>query len=241
MTTPATKGAVLVVDDETDLLELVGYNLQREGYTLVAARTGEAGLAAALSRPPSVILLDRQLPDLDGLEICRRLRRDERTCHLPVILLTARATEADRVAGLEAGADDYVTKPFSPRELLARIKAVMRRAATRPPPQEVVQVGDLVIDVARHQVTFRGKAVPVTVAEFKILRFMAARHGRVLSRAEVIEGALGGSADGLSRTIDVHLAAIRKKLGAATGLIETVRGIGYKLVEAGRPVAARER
>ena len=239
--TAVTKGAVLVIDDETDLLELVGYNLQREGYTLFAARTGQAGLAEAQLRSPSVILLDRSLPDLDGLEVCRRLRRDERTSHFPIILLTARATEADRVAGLEAGADDYVTKPFSPRELLARIRAVMRRAATRPPPLEVVQVGDLVIDVGRYQITFRGKPLAVTVAEFKILRFMATRPGRVLTRAEVIEGALGGSADGLSRTVDVHLAAIRKKLGPGTDLIETVRGVGYKLVDAGRPVGARQR
>lgn len=223
-----SKGKVLVIDDEKDLVELLRYNLEREGYEVLAATSGESGLALALAHSPRVVVLDRMMPGLDGLEVCRLLREQKRTSYLPIILLTAKATEADRVAGLEAGGDDYVAKPFSPRELVARIKAVLRRTTTRP-AAEVFRVGALVVDVPRHQVTYRGRPVELTAAEFRILRFLASRPGRVLERTEIIDEALDGSVDGLSRTIDVHLACVRKKLGPGGSLIETVRGVGYRL------------
>lgn len=225
------RGTILVVDDEKDVIELVRYNLEREGYRVVGAPSGETALAAARNELPDVVLLDRALPGLDGLEICRRLRRSEPTAHVPIILVTARVTEEDRVAGLEAGADDYMTKPFSPRELVARVRAHLRRAVLRPSSLEVHQVGDLVLDVARHRVTWAGHPVSLTAGEFRILRFLAMRPGRVFSRAEIIEGALEGSVDSISRTIDVHLASIRKKLGRGGAMIETVRGVGYRLAE----------
>jgi DNA-binding response OmpR family regulator len=219
------------VDDHRDLVELVRLHLEKEDYEVQDASTGDAALAAALNAPPDAILLDRSMPGLDGLEVCRRLRRDERTASVPVILLTARASEAERVAGFEAGADDYMTKPFSPRELVARVRAALRRAATRPAPLEVLQVGELSVDVGRHRVSYRGEEVPLTAGEFRLLRFLAARPGRVLSRTELIDGALGGNVDNLSRTVDVHLAAIRRKLRSGGKMIETVRGVGYRLAE----------
>ncbi len=235
------KGRVLVVDDEKDLLALVRYHLEREGFEVLEASNGDAGLKAALEEPPAVVVLDRSLPSLDGLEVCRRLRQDSRTARIPIVLLTARAAEFERVAGLEAGADDYLSKPFSPRELVARIKAVLRRVSLRPAPLESLQVGELAIDVGRHLVTWQGRPVRLTAGEFRILRFLAVRQGRVVARAEIIDGALDGHVDGLSRTVDVHLAAIRRKLGRGGPYIQTVRGVGYRLAEPAEAVASRGR
>ena len=235
------RGRVLVVDDEKDLVTLVRYHLEREGFEVREAASGDAGLQAALADPPAVVVLDRSLPTLDGLEVCRRLRQDLRTARVPIVLLTARAAEFERVAGLEVGADDYMSKPFSPRELVARIKAVLRRVSLRPAPLDSLQVGDLAIDVGRHLVTWQGKPVRLTAGEFRILRFLAVRQGRVVARTEIIDGALDGHVDGLSRTVDVHLAAIRRKLGRGGPLIQTVRGVGYRLAEPAEAVAARGR
>ena len=235
-----SKGKVLVIDDEKDLVELVRYNLERDGYEVLAATTGEAGLALALAHDPRAVILDRMMPGLDGLEVCRQLRQQKRTSYLPIILLTAKATESDRVAGLEAGGDDYISKPFSPRGLVARIKAVLRRSASRP-PQDVFRVRDLVVDVPRHEVTYRGKEIALTAGEFRIMRYLAARPGRVLTRVEIIDGALDGSVDGLSRTIDVPLACIRRKLGSAGGLSETIRVVGYRLSDISSVAVARSR
>ena len=220
-----------MVDDEKDLVGLVRYHLERDGFEVQDAATGEGGLKAAFDAPPAVVVLDRSLPTLDGLEVCRRLRQDSRTARVPIVLLTARAAELERVAGLEAGADDYMSKPFSPRELVARIKAVLRRVSLRPAPLETLQVGDLLIDVGRHQVTFQERPVRLTAGEFRILRLLAVRQGRVVSRSEIIDGALDGHVDGLSRTVDVHLAAIRRKLGRGGVMIQTVRGVGYRRSE----------
>jgi DNA-binding response OmpR family regulator len=235
-----SKGKILVIDDEKDLVALVRYNLEREGYEVLAATSGESGLALALAHSPQVVVLDRMMPGLDGLEVCRLLRQQKRSSYLPIILLTAKATEEDRVAGLEAGGDDYIVKPFSPRELIARIKAVLRRTSTKT-VSEVFQIGPLVVDVLRHQVTYRGHPVDLTAAEFRIVKFLASRPGRVLERAEIVEGALDGSVDGLSRTIDVHLASIRKKLGAGGAQIETVRGVGYRLSDSNGLAEVRTR
>jgi DNA-binding response OmpR family regulator len=235
------RGRVLVIDDEKDLVALVRYHLEREGFQVESASSGEAGLQRALEDPPAVVVLDRSLPSLDGLEVCRRLRQEPKTAGVPIVLLTARAAEFERVAGLEAGADDYMSKPFSPRELVARIKAVLRRVTLRPAPLESVRVGPLEIDAGRHRVLFQGRAVPLTAGEFRILRYLAVRSGRVVSRMEIIDGALDGHVDGLSRTVDVHLASVRRKLGRGGAFIQTVRGVGYRLAEPAEALAARAR
>ena len=223
-----SKGTVLVIDDERDLIELVRYNLDKEGFDVVAASDGTSGLEIATKHKPNLVVLDLMMPGMDGLEVCRRMRADERTRRIPVIMLTAKAAEADRVVGLEMGADDYVTKPFSPRELIARVKAVLRRTSDQQEPTELIRKGQLVIDAKRHEVTYGESAIALTATEFRILQFLAGRPGRVVSREEIIDAALGREAAIFDRTIDVHVTAIRKKLGPGGVQIETVRGFGYK-------------
>jgi two-component system alkaline phosphatase synthesis response regulator PhoP len=222
------RGTVLVIDDERDLIELVRYNLDKEGFDVVAATDGTSGLEIATKHKPNLVVLDLMMPGMDGLEVCRRMRGDERTRRIPVIMLTAKAAEADRIVGLELGADDYVTKPFSPRELVARVKAVLRRTADQQEPAEMIRHGELAIDSKRHEVTYAGQPIALTATEFRILQFLAGRPGRVVSREEIIDAALGREAAIFDRTIDVHITAIRKKLGNGGVQIETVRGFGYK-------------
>jgi phosphate regulon transcriptional regulator PhoB len=224
---------VLVIDDEKDLVELVRYNLEQAGYDVIAAADGKAGLEVARKHLPDLVVLDWMMPGMDGLEVCRQLRADARTARLPLIMLTAKASEADRVVGLELGADDYLVKPFSPRELVARVKAHLRRRVQETAPPDVLRRGDLVIDDVRHAVTCRGKAVELTPTEFRILRFLAACPGRVFSRDEILEGALERDEAVVARTVDVHITALRRKLGRAGDLLETVRGFGYRFGEAG--------
>lgn len=226
-----SKGTVLVIDDEKDMIELLRYNLEQEGFDVIGASKGEEGLRVAAEHRPDLVVLDLMMPGMDGLEVCRRLRQDPRTARLPVVMLTAKASEADRVVGLELGADDYVTKPFSPREVVARVKAILRRVSA-PAQSETLRRGDLVIDVTRREVTWKGKAVSLTATEFRLIQFLATCPGRVLSRAEIIEGALGHDVAVTDRTVDVHVTAIRRKLGRGGDVIETVRGFGYKLREA---------
>jgi len=226
-----SRGTVLVIDDERDLIELVRYNLQNEGFEVLAARDGESGVREALDRKPDLVLIDLMLPGIDGLEVCHRLRSDERTSRIPLIMLTAKSSEADRVVGLELGADDYVTKPFSPRELAARVKAVLRRASGRQEPSDVIRRGTLEIDLARHEVSCGDLTVVLTATEFRLLHLLASRPGRVFSRGELIDGALGRDVAVLDRTIDVHVVALRKKLGKCGIWIETVRGFGYRFRE----------
>lgn len=223
-----SKGTVLLIDDEKDLLELLRYNLEREGFEVLSAANGASGLELARRNPPDLIVLDLMMPGLDGLEVCQQLRAEPRTGRIPLVMLTARAAEADRVVGLELGADDYVTKPFSPRELVARVKAILRRAAPLPPSRPVRR-GNLLVDEERHEVSVAGQRVDLTATEFRILCFLAARPGRVLSRDDIIDGALERDSAIFDRTIDVHITALRRKLGSAASLIETVRGFGYKL------------
>ena len=226
-----SQGTILVVDDEKDLVDLVRFNLEKAGFDVIAASDGRSGLAIAFRHKPDLIVLDWMMPGTDGLEVCRQLRADARTARIPVIMLTAKAEEADRVVGLELGADDYVTKPFSPRELSARVKALLRRTARAAEPADVLRRGDLVVDAVRHAVTFRGKPVELTPTEFRILQFFAARPGRVFSRDEILEGALERDEAVTARTIDVHVTALRRKLGRAGERIETVRGFGYRFRE----------
>ena len=222
------RGNILVIDDEQDLIELVRYNLEKEGFSVRGAADGETGLDVAAAEVPDVIVLDVMLPGMDGLEVCRRLRSQPRTARIPVIMLSARGTEPDRVVGLELGADDYVSKPFSTRELAARIKAQLRRASIPSEAAEVIRRGELTIDVARREVTCGRTPVSLTATEFKLLHFVASQPGRVFSRSELIDGILGRDIAVLDRTIDVHVVSLRKKLRHCGVLIETVRGFGYK-------------
>ena len=222
---------ILIVDDEKNIVELVRYNLQKEGYRVVSASDGQAGVDAAVRERPALILLDLLLPTLDGLEVCRRLKRQPATAAIPVIMLTAKATETDKVTGLELGADDYLTKPFSIRELLARIRAVLRRQ--EPVEGEpVFRCGTLEADWARHQVSVRGKVLHLTPKEFELLKVLAAAQGRVLSREMLLEKiwSYDHAVEIETRTVDFHVSQLRKKLAGESWRLVTVPASGYKLV-----------
>ena len=218
------RGTILVVDDEPNIAELIELYLSREGYHVVTADSGEAALRAVAEHRPRLVVLDIGLPDIDGLEVCRRLRQ---TSTIPVIFLTARDGEVDRVVGLELGADDYITKPFSPPELVARVKAVLRRADPST-TSEIIQIADAAIDLGRREVRVRGDVIAFTTREFELLQFLAEHPGLALSRQQILDGVWGYDWFGDERTVDVHLAQIRKKLDGAVR-IDTVRGIGYRL------------
>jgi DNA-binding response OmpR family regulator len=218
------RGTVLVVDDEPNIADLIELYLSREGFRVVKATTGEGGVQAVAEHRPRLVVLDVGLPDVDGLEVCRRLRL---TSTIPVIFLTARDSEVDRVLGLEMGADDYVTKPFSPAELVARVKAVLRRTEG-PAAAEIVQVGAATIDIGRREVRVRDDVVAFTAKEFELLRFLAERPGLALSRQQILDSVWGYDWFGDARTVDVHLAQVRKKLDGAVR-IDTIRGTGYRL------------
>ena len=226
-----SKGVVLVIDDEADLIELVRYNLEKEGFTVVSAGDGESGLALAASKKPDVVVIDLMLPGMDGLEVCRLLRAGGGTSRIPIIILTAKASESDRVVGLELGADDYVTKPFSPRELIARIKALIRRSSGFRHQAAVIRRGRLTIDPASHDVFCGDRGVELTATEYRLLHFLASHPGYVYSRSAIIDGALGRDVNVLERTIDVHVMALRKKLGKCGEWVETIRGFGYRFRE----------
>jgi phosphate regulon transcriptional regulator PhoB len=224
---------VLIVEDEPDIRDLLVFHLEREGYQVTACRSGAEALRVARAGPPDLVLLDLMLPELDGLEVCRRLRQDPATQGLPIVMLTARGDEVDRVLGLELGADDYVVKPFSPRELVARIRAVLRRARPEAGHAPLV-VGRIAIDAAAHRVTVDGAVVSLTRKEFDLLRALAEAQGRVLSREYLLDHVWGYSAAGEieSRTVDVHVRRLRQKLGAEGQRIGTVTGVGYRFESA---------
>ena len=221
---------IVVIEDEADILEVLHYNLKREGYLVVTSRDGEEGYAKVRRENPDLVLLDLMLPGLDGLEICKRLQSDPVTAPIPVIMVTAKGEERDVVLGLQLGADDYVTKPFSPKELVARVKAVLRRGPLREQrtPGERIARGDLVVDVGKHQVSVAGESVTLTATEMRLLHFLAAHPGRVFSRDQLLSRAIGDHAVVIDRNIDVHVGAIRRKLGAEREYIETIRGVGYR-------------
>lgn len=225
------KGIVLVIDDEADIIELVRYNLEKEGFEVIGAGDGETGLSLAAGKKPDVIVVDLMLPGIDGFEVCRLLRADGRTSRIPTIILTAKTGESDRVVGLELGADDYVTKPFSPRELTARIKALLRRSSDLRKQPAIIKRGNLSLDPASHEVFCGGRAVDLTATEYRLLHFLSSHPGCVYSRNAIMDGALGTDVTVLERTIDVHIMSLRKKLGKCGGWIETVRGFGYKFRE----------
>ena len=224
------KETILVVDDEEDILELIRYNLAREGYQVAGAASGEEAVKTAKAVLPDLILLDLLLPGMDGLEVCRSLKGEPRTRPIPIIMLTAKGEEADIVAGLELGADDYVTKPFSPRVLLARIRTALRRRAAAPPAAgALLKVHELVIDPGRHEVLLEGRRLDLTLMEFQLLHLLARRPGWVYTRGQIVEGVHGEDYAVTERSIDVHLVGLRKKLGSFGKNLETVRGIGYRL------------
>ncbi len=223
---------ILVVDDEEDILELVSYNLTKAGYRVTSVTSGEDAIKSARSKLPDLVLLDLMLPGVDGLEVCNTLKRDHRTANIPVVMLTARGEEADIVSGLELGADDYVTKPFSPRVLLARIKAVLRRKTKAPvEEQAVIKLKDLVIHPGRHEVTARGKRADLTSTEFRILHLLARRPGWVFTRQQIIDAARGEDYAVTDRSVDGHISGLRKKLGPLGAQVETVHGVGYRFKE----------
>ena len=222
---------ILVVEDEADLAATLEYNLKRDGFEVRSARDGRQALAAAVAQPlPDLILLDLMLPDLSGTELCRRLRQDETTRDIPIIMVTAMANEVDRVVGFELGADDYVTKPYSNRELMLRIRAVLRRRNTpsEAVASEVLVFGCLEVEIEGHQVRVDGTDVEMTALEFRLLTVLLQSRGRVRSRDQLLEEVWGHSPDMETRTVDTHVKRLRKKLGEAGEYIETVRGVGYR-------------
>ncbi len=223
---------ILVVDDEEDILELVEYNLVKNGYRVTSVNSGEDALSAARNQPPDVIVLDLMLPGIDGFEVCKILKVDPDLSHVPIIMLTAKGEEADQVTGLELGADDYVTKPFSPRVLTARIRTALRRKSQKPDStEESIHIGDIIISPGRHQVAVSDKPIDLTHTEFRLLYFLAKRPGWVFSRDQIIDEVHGSDYAVTDRSVDVLVSGLRKKLGPAGNLIETVRGVGYRLKE----------
>ncbi|MGP8050856.1 MAG: response regulator [Desulfobaccales bacterium] len=223
---------ILAVEDDEDILELLKYNLGKEGYRVTAVTTGEEGLRLARAAAPDLILLDLMLPGVDGLEVCRSLKMDAKTRQAPIIMLTAKGEETDIVTGLEMGAEDYVTKPFSTKVLLARVRAVLRRRHTAPPAEDApLRIHDLVIDPGRHEVLIQGQPVDLTASEFRLLHLLARRPGWVLTRAHIVEGVHGDDYPVTDRAVDVKIVALRKKLGPAAHYVETVRGVGYRFKE----------
>jgi phosphate regulon transcriptional regulator PhoB len=234
---------VLIIEDDRDIVELVRYNLANEGFQVSAAADGSAGLAAVKKSPPDVVLLDLMLPKLSGLEICKEIRRDPALNRLPILMLTARSDEADRVVGLEMGADDYVTKPFSPRELVARVKALLRRAE---PPDEVariIEAGRLAIDPSAYRVTRAGKPVTLSTLEFRLLYYLASRPNRVFTRDQLLDAVWGTERFVTPRSVDVYIRRLREKIEADPENpvhLKTVRGAGY-LFETGPAPPRAER
>jgi len=223
------KEHILVVDDEESILELLEYNLSREGYKVTCVATGEDALEATKRKMPDLVILDLMLPGVDGLDVCKTLKNTSKTSQIPIVMLTAKGEESDIVTGLELGADDYITKPFSPRVLLARAKAVLRRKAKEAPREPAaISLKDIVIDSTRHEVLINKKLVELTNTEFRLLYLLASTPGRVYTRYQIIDNVRGDDYVATDRSVDVQIAGLRKKLGAHGRYIETVRGVGYR-------------
>ena len=225
-----SENKILIVEDDHDIVEMVEYNLKEEGYETISALNGEDGLRLAKKENPDLIILDIMLPIIDGFEVCRILKNEKVTADIPVIILSAKSQETDKVVGLELGADDYITKPFSPRELIARIRAILRRGRVLN-FDGCVQRGDIVIDSTKHNVKVLQKDISLTLTEFRLLEFLARRPGMVFSRDQILDGVIGDNALVCDRTVDAHVKSLRRKLGQAKDYIETIRGIGYRFKE----------
>lgn len=222
------KPKILVVDDEPDALEVLGFKLREAGFTPIFADDGAGALTAVRAEKPDLIVLDLMLPEIDGLEVCKILRRDPTTATIPILMLTAKAAEMDRVLGLELGADDYVTKPYSPRELVLRIRKLLKRGQPADEASEYIRIGSLEIDVAKHEARVENKPVTLTATEFNLLHVLAKRRGRVQTRERLLQDVWGYETAIDTRTVDTHMRRLREKLGAVADYIETIRGVGYR-------------
>ncbi len=223
--------SILVIEDEKDILDLVEYNLKQSGFKVLTAIDGGSGLDQAIRKRPNLIILDLMLPGMDGKDVCRALKSNPVTKAIPILMLTAKAEELDRVIGLELGADDYVTKPFSPRELVLRIKAILRRVTSEKEDVKVIRIGDLLIDVDHHQVSIKDRPISLTATEFRLLVELASKRERVHTRQSLLEKVWGYTYEGYDRTVDTHIRRLREKLGDMAGHIETLRGFGYRFRE----------
>ncbi len=222
---------VLIVEDDRDIAQLIERYLEKAGFTTERAASGREAIQAVATKPPDLMVLDLMLPEVDGLEVCRRVRADERSAWLPIIMLTARAEESERIVGLELGADDYLAKPFSPNELVARVRALLRRAQRRPSAARTLTYGPVAIDTERHVVTLGDRAITLTAKEFLLLEYLLQHRGRVLSRDVLLTDVWGYRYTGGTRTVDVHVRRLREKLPLLVDSLVTVKQFGYKLVE----------
>lgn len=220
---------ILVIDDEKDILELLSFTLQKEAYRVLLAADGEHGLELAVRETPDLVVLDIMLPGLSGIEVLKRLKYNSRTKRIPVLMLTAKGDELDRVLGFELGAEDYVTKPFSVRELLLRIRAILSRLAPLPETERILRCGEIALDLDRHEVKVHETELKVTSTEFNLLAFFLQNEGRVVTRDQLLDKVWGYSYGGMTRTVDTHVQRLREKLGDQGGCIQTIRGVGYKL------------
>ena len=225
------KRRILVIDDEKDILKLLQYNLEKEGYEILVAKTGEDGFTSAKNQLPDLIILDLMLPGMDGFEVCKLLRAERSTKNIPILMLTAKGSEIDQVVGLELGASDYIAKPFSVKVLLARLKNIFRNQTEKKEGGPLLRSGDLVLDKDKHSFSIKGKAVSLTKLEFRILSFLMENPGKVFSRDQLLSGAWEGEAFVVDRTVDVHVRGIREKLGKHRDCVQTVRGAGYRFAE----------
>jgi len=224
-----SKERLLVIEDDEDILQLLKYNLAKEGYEVTGVMSGEEAAKALKSSLPDLVLLDLMLPGVDGLDVCRQLKRNAQTGQIPIIMLTAKGEEADIVTGLELGADDYITKPFSPRVMLARVRAVLRRVQVEPPAEGTpLKIHELVIHPGRHEVSVSGQPLDLTVTEFRLLYMLASRPGWVFTREQIVKGVHGEDYPASDRSVDVQVVSLRKKLGPEGKYLETVRGVGYR-------------
>jgi len=225
-----SKETLLIVDDEQDIIELIKYNLENEGYSILTAQTGEQAIQIACHSPLDLIVLDLMLPGMDGLEVTKYLKHNEHTQNIPIVMLTAKGEESDIVTGLELGANDYISKPFSPKVLVARIRAILRRRRKNltDTPDRIKQEGDMIIDRARHVVTIKGNTVDLTLSEFELLSFLLDKKGWVFTRGQIVDAIHGEDYAVTERSIDVVIVGLRKKLKNYASVIETVRGVGYR-------------
>jgi len=223
--------SILIVEDEKDIVDLIAYHLKQSGFSALTALDGPSGLEIAKKNRPSLVILDLMLPGMDGKDICRALKSNPLTQSIPILMLTAKAEEVDRVIGFELGADDYVTKPFSPRELVLRVKAILRRKEAPQEGEKVLRIGDLLIDIDRHQVSLKKKTISLTSTEFKLLVELIKNRGRVQTRERLLDKVWGYTYEGYARTVDTHIRRLREKLGPSGEDIETIRGVGYRFQE----------
>ncbi len=223
---------ILLIEDEKNIRELVKYNLEQEGFRVLTEAKGSTGLETALRERPALVVLDLMLPEMNGLEICKTLKRNEKTHLIPIIMLTAKGTESDKVVGLELGADDYITKPFSPREFVARVKAVLRRSREKA-PEEILRSGTIELDITKHELRLKGRSVEITAKEFELLRVLMSSRGRVLTREVLLSKVWGyeNSVNIETRTVDMHIGQLRKKIGKEAERIVTVKSVGYRFDE----------